>query len=662
MTTIRKIQTSVLGLALSLVFVACGGGVASVDETSVNTDERGVVYGTDNRMDVYAHPDATLRLRAQESTVALMSKSTINASNPNNVRFSAETLGSAYGLCSSERFRDDPTAAFCSGTLIDDDLVLTAGHCITNSSDCSDTRFVFNYYRTGASSMQTVTTADIFACASIVVRKEGYVGSQKLDYAVVKLDRPATPRFTPAPVRLENVAMSVGQNVAVIGSGSGIPFKIDSGGSVRDARASVLDWFEASTDTFGGNSGSGVYETSSHKVVGILVRGDTDYRSNGGCYVVNVCSESGCNGEGITYVYPALAAYCASHDSARLCGTPTEPTEPTDPAEPGTSESVVENLNGSVAKNASQHFGPFSVVSGSTFQVVMSGSGDPDLYVRFGSKPTTSAYDCRPYKAGASETCSLVVPSGVSSAFVMVRGYSAATFDLQVSYTKPGTSTPTEPTEPEPAGEQTVQVSGSVAKGEFRQHEVFAVAAGSTFRVVMSGTGDPDLYVRFGFAPTTSAYNCRPYRSGATEECTLTVPAGETQAFVGVRGYTASTYTLAVTYTAAGEVAPTEPSTPTVQTAQFGGSLNRNETRSHGPLTVVPGSTFRAVMSGSGDADLYVRFGSAPTTSAFDCRPYLTGSAEECTLTVPAGQTQAFLAVRGYTASTYSLAVTYTAP
>jgi len=34
---------------------------------------------------------------------------------------------------------------------------------------------------------------------------------------------------------------------------------------------------------------------------------------------------------------------------------------------------------------------------------------------------------------------------------------------------------------------------------------------------------------------------------------------------------------------------------------------------------------------GTGDADLYVKFGSAPTTSSYDCRPYLTGNTESCT-------------------------------
>jgi hypothetical protein len=33
---------------------------------------------------------------------------------------------------------------------------------------------------------------------------------------------------------------------------------------------------------------------------------------------------------------------------------------------------------------------------------------------------------------------------------------------------------------------------------------------------------------------------------------------------------------------------------------------------------------------GSGDADLHVKFGAKPTTSSFDCRPYLGGNNEEC--------------------------------
>jgi len=51
-------------------------------------------------------------------------------------------------------------------------------------------------------------------------------------------------------------------------------------------------------------------------------------------------------------------------------------------------------------------------------------AGDADLYVKMGSAPTTSTYDCRPYDGGSNETCtvSLTTPAIVH---VMVRGYDA---------------------------------------------------------------------------------------------------------------------------------------------------------------------------------------------------------------------------------------------
>jgi hypothetical protein len=348
-------------LLCTLAAVSCGpleegSALPALEDLGKSKDP--VVYGTDNRTDVYAHGDATLRARAQQSTVALMNPGDFNTSNPNNVTFNASTLQSAFNLCSTERFLSDLTPAFCSGTLIDDDLVLTAGHCITSASACSNTRFVFNFYRTGATAMQTVTTADIFSCQSIVVRQQAVVNGQNLDYAIVRLDRAATPRFVPAPIRAGNTALAVGTSVTVIGSGSGIPFKIDSGGTVRDARAGTLDYFVASTDTFGGNSGSGVYENSGYTVAGILVRGETDYVSNGSCSVVNVCSETGCSGEDITYVYPAIRAYCDVAASTRLCSGLPPPPPPPPNSQPytasNTNDATQNTVNRVVALTAGQ--------------------------------------------------------------------------------------------------------------------------------------------------------------------------------------------------------------------------------------------------------------------------------------------------------------------
>ncbi|MHA7634287.1 trypsin-like serine peptidase [Corallococcus sp. M7] len=317
------------GLVLMCALAGCG---PSAEQDALGEQKREIVYGTDDRLDVYAHPDATLRARAEQAAVGLVHPGFIDLTDPNNVTFPGPNLGTGLNLCSTERFWSDPRAAFCSGTLIDDDLVLTAGHCVGNAAACADTYFVFNFHRTGAGVLHPITSQDVFTCDSIVARQHGTVNGQNLDYAIVRLDRAATPRFTPAPVRTSNTALGAAQNVAVVGGSSGTPIKIDTGGSVRDARSGTRDYFVHNSDTFPGTSGAAVYELGQHTLAGILVRGDgADYVSNGSCKVVNVCPETGCTGSESTYVYPALKGVCTElqNGSTRLCaGMPPAPVRP----------------------------------------------------------------------------------------------------------------------------------------------------------------------------------------------------------------------------------------------------------------------------------------------------------------------------------------------
>ena len=55
---------------------------------------------------------------------------------------------------------------------------------------------------------------------------------------------------------------------------------------------------------------------------------------------------------------------------------------------------------------------------------IAGGSGNADMYVRFGSAPTTSVYDCRPYLNGNNETCNIATAQA-GTYHVMLRGYSA---------------------------------------------------------------------------------------------------------------------------------------------------------------------------------------------------------------------------------------------
>ncbi len=229
-----------------------------------------------------------------------------------------------------------------------------------------------------------------------------------------------------------------------------------------------------------------------------------------------------------------------------LYGAPVVADAGTTTTDAGTSTSTTTTtFSGSLAASAAANHGPITVVAGTTFKVVMTGSGDPDLYVRFGGAPTTSVYDCRPYLSGADETCEVTVPAGQNAAYLMVRGFSASTYSLAVTYAKVVAA-------PAPTGgtAKTVTLTGTVATDEAKQLAPITVVAGSTFTVNMTGSGDPDLHLKFGSAPTTTSYDCRPYKSGAVESCSVTVPAGQTKVYLMVNGYQGGNYSLDVSYRA----------------------------------------------------------------------------------------------------------------
>lgn len=116
-------------------------------------------------------------------------------------------------------------------------------------------------------------------------------------------------------------------------------------------------------------------------------------------------------------------------------GTPNPDPDPVDGTL--TNGTAKTGLSGA---SSSQTFFTLAVPSGATdLSFVMSGgSGDADMYVRYGSAPTTSTYDCRPYKNGNNETCDITnVQAGTYH--VMLRGYSAYSgTSLVGSYTAGG--------------------------------------------------------------------------------------------------------------------------------------------------------------------------------------------------------------------------------
>ena len=89
--------------------------------------------------------------------------------------------------------------------------------------------------------------------------------------------------------------------------------------------------------------------------------------------------------------------------------------------------------------------------------------------------------------------------------------------------------------------------SGASKSSQYFTIEVPAGATDLTFNL-SGGSGDADLYVDFGSQPTTSTYDCRPYKNGNEESCSFTNPAAGTW-HIGIRAYsTFSGVTLDLSY------------------------------------------------------------------------------------------------------------------
>jgi len=254
-----------------------------------------VIYGDDNRVDVFESKDSVL-VELSRSTAAMIHQNSLTRKEDEFI-LEGKSLKSR-GVCENEKFSHQSTAAQCSGFLISENLFVTAGHCIKSQADCENYRWVFDYKVENESQGQvTVSKNNVYSCRKILSRSLD--NSSKDDFALIELDRPVSDRRPLSYRRFGKI--SKGEEIVVIGHPSGLPTKIADGAKVRSLQEK---FFVANLDTYGGNSGSAVFNLNTHEVEGILVRGDTDYifDSSKGCQVSNRCSDSGCRGEDVTYI------------------------------------------------------------------------------------------------------------------------------------------------------------------------------------------------------------------------------------------------------------------------------------------------------------------------------------------------------------------------
>ena len=175
---------------------------------------------------------------------------------------------------------------WCSGTLISEDLFLTAGHCLDPVSEPGGwmvpringtddpiqpeeivknmhVNFNFQYDPNGVLREETT-----YRMLELIEYRLG-----KLDYAIVRLEGKPGKKFGVADV--SEADANLGDQLCIIGHPLGKPKKIEAG-ECSDFDEDRIGY--NTLDTQGGNSGSGVLRAMKGDIVGVHTQGGCDSR------------------------------------------------------------------------------------------------------------------------------------------------------------------------------------------------------------------------------------------------------------------------------------------------------------------------------------------------------------------------------------------------
>lgn len=212
--------------------------------------------------------------------------------------------GIPFPLCDSERFAKQPAGNFATGFVYSEGVIATAKHNLGLSrtpDNPIDIRFVFGYQTTdekgetwpGSEDPKNprydgflIERKNVFRCSGIFAQPSA---GSTLDWMLLNMTGDVSSRSPLERNTDSNIANET--DLYVMGYPSGLPLKHAGGAKVK---SSTNTHFLAPLDTFGGNSGSPVFNKETNKVVGILVGPQTDYETAHGknCSIAKVVNSN----------------------------------------------------------------------------------------------------------------------------------------------------------------------------------------------------------------------------------------------------------------------------------------------------------------------------------------------------------------------------------
>ncbi|VXA79913.1 MULTISPECIES: pre-peptidase C-terminal domain-containing protein [Aeromonas] len=210
----------------------------------------------------------------------------------------------------------------------------------------------------------------------------------------------------------------------------------------------------------------------------------------------------------------------------------------------GEKKQLLADIRGVNIGNGQWYYAPVTIPSNAKRVVVITNEGPASkdggvtLYGKFGTTPTWTDYDARSGTTHTSFNQAIGInnptPGQLYIGVFNNSSYSVEDMQLQVFiYTE----------EEGGSGDNTLLKNGqtvtSLAGNQGNEHffMIDIPAGASKLKFALSGgTGDADLYVRAGAAPTTSLYDYRPYLSGNNETVSIDTPQA-TRYYAMIRAY-----------------------------------------------------------------------------------------------------------------------------
>lgn len=301
-----SLYTSVLLIGACGINYVANQNLESFIDHSETPIEAKVIYGEDNRQDLYSVSNKLFK-NYESSVVGITYKKRVQKKSNGNYQILVNPYGRDRQLCKSERFYDQNMTTHCSGVLVNKNTVVTAGHCVPDLKKCNELSFVFGltkYKENQSINYANFPAKNVYNCKGIIYTVAELGG---LDFAVITLDRNVVGRKGLSYRKFGKPKK--GDELVMIGKPSGLPTKVTEGGKIHTIHSATL---RTDLDAYGASSGSPVINVNTGDIEGILVRGAVDfiYDRDNNCFKSHVCNyvESGtqCTGEEATRISKIL--------------------------------------------------------------------------------------------------------------------------------------------------------------------------------------------------------------------------------------------------------------------------------------------------------------------------------------------------------------------